>query len=203
MKLRKFISGLAAGMLLVGALAVNVFAAGNGSPQPGVKISDEAKAAQEAAAGVSGEYILKDGVEVSLPAYVAPVDDITAEEAVKAGHSMFGAKARTLVVFDLTVDAAEKAAQMGIRIHFSEIHKGSKIHFIHFINNAWKEESVVAGRRDEGVDVVLFNDLSPVAIVVEGTESVKTGETLPVMPVIALISIIGAAFCVSKFKFAK
>ncbi len=200
MKLRKFISALAVGAMLIGSLAVNTFAAS--SPSTAGSISAEAKAAQAAASSVKGEYVVKDGVDVSLPAYVAPVDDATAESAVQAAHKMYGAKARTLVVFDLTVDEAEKASDMGIRLTFSEIIPERNMHFIHYENGTWDERPEMRNRLYTKA-VVGFKSLSPVAIVVEETSSVQTGETLPVMPIIALISLIGIGICVSKFKFAK
>ncbi|MCR5294807.1 MAG: hypothetical protein K6E30_06480 [Lachnospiraceae bacterium] len=199
MKMRKFISTLAVGALLISSMAMSVFAS---SPSSETAISLEAKAAQAAGrSGVSGEYIGQDGKVVSLQATVSPVDDATAQEAYEAAKQ-FGTNAQMLAVFDLSVSANDKANSMTIRLRVDALLAGHKPIVLHKdSDNVWRK--VPVNDYGPGSVTATFSDLSPVAVVVESASSVATGETLPVMPVVGLICLVGLVFCVSKFKFAK
>ena len=77
MKLRKFITGLAVGALMVVTMATGVFAA-----------TSPSKESTSTVAGVSGLNIKNDGVDCSLPTIVTPVTTATQAQAEAAANKI-------------------------------------------------------------------------------------------------------------------
>lgn len=197
--LKKFISSLAVGALLISTMAMSVFAA-----SPSTSVSPEAVDAKknaEASYGThDGYYLEKDGEEMKEAVVISEVSDAVAEEAVKAADDLYPGF-KVYAVFDVNVTAS-KGSSMLIKLVVSGLTAAHNAQIIHKNGGAW--ERIDVKDRGNGYITGLFHSLSPVAIVVpENPSSVKTGETLPVMPVVGLVCLAGIAFCVSKIKFAR
>jgi hypothetical protein len=193
MKLRKFITGLAVGALMVVTMATGVFAA-----------TSPSKESTSTVAGVSGLNIKNDGVDCSLPTIITPVTVATQAQAEAAANKI---GYTVIKFFDLEeTELSVYKNNTTVKMMVDNVLAGMKVKVLHLPDG--KDGAVIANWEvidpDEvgaGYVTATFTNLSPVAIVVP--TSSKTGETLPLLTIAGIICLAGVVICGAKMKFAK
>ena len=193
MKLRKFITGLAVGALMVVTMATGVFAA-----------TSPSKESTSTVAGVSGLNIKNDGVDCSLPTIVTPVTTATQAQAEAAANKICYT---VIKFFDLEeTELSVYKYNTTVKMMVDVVLAGMKVKVLHLPDG--KDGAVIANCEvidpDEvgaGYVTATFTSLSPVAII--APTSSKTGETLPLLTIVGILCLAGVAVCGAKMRFAK
>lgn len=139
-----------------------------------------------------------DGVAVS----VSPVTEVVVADAQKAAVALVGqspagnaASVQVEKIFELT---ATISGPTNITINVPGITAGQNVVVLHQLSNGTWEVVPVAAV-SAGSVTATFTSLSPVAIITYA--SPKTGESFPIVGVLCIVSLFGAAFCVKKAAF--
>ncbi len=193
MKLRKFITGLAVGALMVVTMATGVFAA-----------TSPSKESTSTVAGVSGLNIKNDGVDCSLPTIVTPVTTATQAQAEAAANKI---GYTVIKFFDLEeTELSVYKYNTTVKMMVDNVLAGMNVKVLHLPDG--KDGAVIANWEvidpDEvgaGYVTATFTSLSPVAII--APTSSKTGETLPLLTIVGILCLAGVAVCGAKMRFAK
>lgn len=135
--------------------------------------------------------------------------------------------ATVVAAFELKVDVADKPVTISVKV--PGVKADGKYAFLHFDGAKWE---VIAATNDNGTLTGTFKSLSPVAVVelkdgaepaqnnnnnsnnnnsntqqaaapASAAESPKTGETVPVAGVMAVIMLAGAVICAKKYQMSK
>lgn len=194
--------------LMVLTMGTTVFAAGSSSTtQEPVKTEAQVAAEKEAeslASGVSAGAagIVIDGVASTVNASVTAVAPATVDSAKNAASVLVSSDATVLKVVDVKIPVSFKSVTITFAV--SGVKAGMNVSALHQTSTgAWEVLPATAG---DGTITATFTSLSPVAFVVNGTAatgtvSPKTGSTLPIFAVVAVICVAGAAVCAKKVKF--
>ncbi len=219
MNIKKILVGVVASVLVVASVATTAFAANSPStdktptptPKPAATSSSGSSTSTKTqdinpdvlASNISGDVIKYDGVDLdpTIPADLAKlsVDTINSAKAAGAGNIL------------KAVDAEDSSNHDGkgvnyqdtitVRFHSSAFKAGMKITVFHLPDNgSW--EKITPDSVSDGECVVTFTSLSPVVFATEGTSD-KTGETAPILPIVAAICLAGVVFFGAKYRFAK
>jgi len=122
-------------------------------------------------------------------------DDIL-EEAKKVAKQLFGDDAQVIKVFDLKYNLD---GSTDITICYSGLNPGQNIAILHKkADGTW--ENLTMKKLVNGEATATFTSLSPVAIVVKGKISPKTGVTVAVTGLLSLVALLGAAICFKKSR---
>ena len=89
-----------------------------------------------------------------------------------------------------------------VRFRSSAFKAGMKITVLHQPDGSSDWEKITPDSVSDGECVVTFTSLSPVVFTAEGVSD-KTGETAPVLPIVAAICLAGVVFFGTKIRFAK
>ena len=112
---------------------------------------------------------------------------------------MVSANANVLKLIDVSLPTNFTKAT--ITFDIPGVTAGQKVTVLHQkADGTWE---VISGSKvEDGKVTATFTSLSPVAFVVEGTSD-KTGTTLPVLSLLAIVCLAGVVFCTRKVKFSK
>ena len=222
MKLKRLVVGLVASALLVASMTSTAFAAqspktenvtptpapSKGTPSTPGKSSPSTPSKTDnidaLASGISGDVIKYDGVDLdpTIPAdlYKLTADIIAAARAQGAANIL------------KAVDAEDSSNHNGkgvnyqdtitVRFHSSAFKAGMKITVFHLADGQTQFEKITPDSVTDGECIVTFTSLSPVIFATEGTSD-KTGETAPILPIVAAICLAGIVFFGTKVRFAK
>lgn len=212
MKLKKYIIGIITGAMIAASMAVPAAAASPStdtvkthpskaysSTQSGSGVAD----ADTLSAGISGEVIKYDGIDLD-PTIPADLEALSPETIEKA-------KAQGAAGIIKAVDAEDSSDHNGkgtkyqdtitVRFHSKAFKAGMKITVFHLADGQDKFEKITPDSVKDGECVVTFRSLSPVIFATEG-KSDKTGESVPVLPAIAVVCLLGAVYCWNKSRAA-
>ena len=156
------------------------------------------------ASNITGDIIKYDGVDIdpSSPAILKQLSDATIASAKALGTGGI-LKA---------VDCEDSASPNGkgtlyqntitVRFRSSVFKAGMKITALHLPDGSSDWEKITPDSLSDGECVVTFTSLSPVVFTAEGVSD-KTGETAPILPIVAAICLAGVVFFGVKYRFAK
>ena len=224
MKIKKLLVGIVASVLVVASVATTAFAANSPStdtvvtptPVPSTSggsstggsssagASSKKSAAEVYASNITGDVIKYDGIllDPPSPAILKQLSDATIASAKALGTGGI-LKA---------VDCEDSASPNGkgtlyqdtitVRFRSSVFKAGMKITVLHQPDGSSDWEKITPDSVSDGECIVTFTSLSPVVFTAEGVSD-KTGETAPILPIIAAICLAGVVFFGAKYRFAK
>ena len=224
MKIKKLLVGIVASVLVVASVATTAFAANSPStdtvvtptPVPSTSggsstggssstgASSKKSAAEVYASNITGDVIKYDGIllDPPSPAILKQLSDATIASAKALGTGGI-LKA---------VDCEDSASPNGkgtlyqdtitVRFRSSVFKAGMKITVLHQPDGSSDWEKITPDSVSDGECIVTFTSLSPVVFTAEGVSD-KTGETAPILPIIAAICLAGFVFFGAKYRFAK
>ena len=223
MKIKKLLVGIVASVLVVASVATTAFAANspttdNVTPTPAPSTSggsstggssstgasSKKSAAEVYASNITGDVIKYDGIllDPPSPAILKQLSDATIASAKALGTGGI-LKA---------VDCEDSASPNGkgtlyqdtitVRFRSSVFKAGMKITVLHQPDGSSDWEKITPDSVSDGECIVTFTSLSPVVFTAEGVSD-KTGETAPILPIIAAICLAGVVFFGAKYRFAK
>ena len=219
MKIKKLLVGVVASVLVVASVATTAFAAQSpstdtvvtptqapstsGGSSGGSSSSSTAKQTinpDVLASNLTGEVIKYDNVDID-PTHAAKLSVLSVDTIMSALASM--AKANALKAADVE-DSEDNPYNNSITIRFksSAFKAGMKITVLHQPDGSSTWEKITPDSVADGECVVTFTSLSPVVFATEGASD-KTGETAPILPIVAAICLAGVVFFGAKYKFAK
>ena len=183
--------------LLVLSMGTPVFAASPSSDNTSASTEASAAAKAEAAAlasGVEASNVVVNGQNIEVT--ISSVDPATVSEAKKVAEINLPASATVLKVVDVSLPVDFEKVTLTFEV--SGVKAGQKVTVLHMLpDHNWEILPATAGN---GTITATFTSLSPVAFVV-GATSPKTGETLPVFAILAVICLAGTVVCSRKVKF--
>ena len=224
MKIKKLLVGIVASVLVVASVATTALAANSPStdtvvtptPVPSTSggsstggssstgASSKKSAAEVYASNITGDVIKYDGIllDPPSPAILKQLSDATIASAKALGTGGI-LKA---------VDCEDSASPNGkgtlyqdtitVRFRSSVFKAGMKITVLHQPDGSSDWEKITPDSVSDGECIVTFTSLSPVVFTAEGVSD-KTGETAPILPIIAAICLAGVVFFGAKYRFAK
>jgi hypothetical protein len=221
MKIKKVLVGIVASALVVASVATTAFAANSPTtdktPTPTPKPASTSTSSGSStstktqdinpdvlASNISGDVIKYDGVDLdpTIPADLAKLTKDIIQGAINAG-------AKNIIK---AVDAEDSSNHNGkgtnyqdtitVRFHSSAFKAGMKITVFHLPEDTKQWEKITPDSVTDGECIVTFSNLSPVIFATEGTSD-KTGETAPILPIVAAICLAGVVFFGAKYRFAK
>ena len=219
MKIKKVLVGIVASALVVASVATTAFAANSPTtdktptPKPASTSTSSGSSTSTKtqdinpdvlASNISGDVIKYDGVDLdpTIPADLAKLTKDIIQGAINAG-------AKNIIK---AVDAEDSSNHDGkgtnyqdtitVRFHSSAFKAGMKITVFHLPEDTKQWEKITPDSVTDGECIVTFNNLSPVVFATEGTSD-KTGETAPILPILAAICLAGVVFFGAKYRFAK
>ena len=219
MKIKKLLVGVVASVLVVASVATTAFAAQSPSTDTVVTptqapstsggstgASSSSSTAKQTinpdvlASNLTGEVIKYDNVDID-PTHAAKLSILSVDTIKSALASM--AKANALKAADVE-DSEDNPYNNSITIRFksSAFKAGMKITVLHQPDGSSTWEKITPDSVADGECVVTFTSLSPVVFATEGASD-KTGETAPILPIVAAICLAGVVFFGAKYKFAK
>ena len=219
MKIKKLLVGIVASVLVVASVATTAFAANSpttdnvtptpkpaatsGSSSSSAGASSKKSAAEVYASNITGDVIKYDGKDIDThPAVLKQLSDsiISSAKALGTGGIL------------KAVDCEDSASPNGkgtlyqdtitVRFRSSVFKAGMKITVLHLPDGSSNWEKITPDSVSDGECVVTFTSLSPVVFTAEGVSD-KTGETAPILPIIAVICLAGVVFFGAKYRFAK
>lgn len=219
MKIKKLLVGVVASVLVVASVATTAFAANSPStktvtptPKPAATSSSSSSSGSSTgtktsainpdvlASNLTGEVIKYDNVDID-PTHAAKLSILSVDTIKSALASM--AKANALKAADVE-DSEDNPYNNSITIRFksSAFKAGMKITVLHQPDGSSTWEKITPDSVADGECVVTFTSLSPVVFATEGASD-KTGETAPILPIVAAICLAGVVFFGAKYRFAK
>lgn len=219
MKIKKLLVGVVASVLVVASVATTAFAAQSPStdtvvtPTPAPSTSGGSSGGSSSrstakqtinpdvlASNLTGEVIKYDNVDID-PTHAAKLSILSVDTIKSALASM--AKANALKAADVE-DSEDHPYNNSITIRFksSAFKAGMKITVLHQPDGSSTWEKITPDSVSDGECVVTFTSLSPVVFATEGASD-KTGETAPILPIVAAICLAGVVFFGAKYRFAK
>ena len=224
MKIKKILVGVVASVLVVASVATTAFAAQSPSTdvvvtptpapsnpsrpsrpsRPSGRSGGAAINADVLASNISGDVIKYDGIAIdpTIPAILKKLSDSTIASAKALGT---GGLLKAVDVEDST-NANGKGTlyqdTITVRFKSSAFKAGMKITVLHLPDGSSNWEKITPDSVSDGECVVTFTSLSPVVFTAEGVSD-KTGETAPILPIVAAICLAGVVFFGAKYKFAK
>ena len=185
MPVKKFSKLIASVAALVMGLSVSLTALA--APSPSTTTTNSGNGGFDVSA-----YISKDHTDVPASA----VGEEIWAEARAAAKQFFGDDAQVIKVFSLTYNLTEAT---DITVVTSVLNPGQNIAILHKkADGTWENLRMVSLVNGEAT--ATYTSLSPVAIVVKGKISPKTGVTIAVTGLLSLVALFGAAICFKKFK---
>lgn len=222
--MKKFAKMLALSVATVLTLGMTVSAAESVSTTNPSVTADTLATQAEAVQAANPTATTEDGTAVTLTVEATTVEMFDDAETAADAMDLAANDGTTTVIAAFELDAAG-ATNVTISITVPGVTADGKYAFLHFNGTAWE---LIAATNNNGVLTGTFASLSPVAVVeiVDGAapttnnggnrssasapaaapapaESPKTGETVPVAGVMALILIAGAAVCAKKVRFER
>lgn len=151
------------------------------------------------ASNISGDIIKYDGGDVD--AYAAVLKKLTNDIIASARALGTGGILKAVDVTDSKGHLYN--ATVTIRFRSPAFKAGMKITALHLPDGSSTWEKLKPDSVSDGECVVTFpNGLSPVVFTAEGVSD-KTGESAPILPILAAICLAGAVFFGTKMRFAK
>ncbi len=224
MKIKKILVGVVASVLVVASVATTAFAAQSPSTdvvvtptpapsnpsrpsrpsRPSGRTGGAAINADVLASNISGDVIKYDGVDIdpTVPAILKKLSDSTIASAKALGT---GGILKAVDVEDSTNPNGKGTLYQDtitVRFKSSAFKAGMKITVLHLPEGSSDWEKITPDSVSDGECVVTFTSLSPVVFTAEGVSD-KTGETAPILPIVAAICLAGVVFFGAKYKFAK
>lgn len=220
MKIKKLLVGVVASVLVVASVATTAFAANSPStktvtptPKPAATSSSSGSStgtstsainADVLASNISGDVIKYDGVDIdpSVPAVLKKLADSTIASVKALGT---GGILKAVDVEDSTNPNGKGTLYQDtitVRFKSSAFKAGMKITVLHLPDGSSDWEKITPDSVSDGECVVTFTSLSPVVFTAEGVSD-KTGETAPILPILAAICLAGVVFFGAKYRFAK
>lgn len=194
--MKKRIAALLAALLVLSVATPVLAASPSTSNTPASsQASAAAKAEAEAlASGVEAANVVVNGQSVAVS--ISAADPATVSEAKKVAEINLPASATVLKVVDVSLPVDFESVTLTFEV--SGVKAGQKVTVLHMLpDHNWEILPATAGN---GTVTATFTSLSPVAFVV-GATSPKTGETLPVFAILAVICLAGTVVCSRKVKF--
>ena len=174
------------------------------APSATTATADKTGATETAAALSDGISVTKgsvkiDGADSDVVPTLKAVPEKTVESAKEAAKELVSANANVLKLVDVSLPTNFTKAT--ITFDIPGVTAGQKVTVLHQkADGTWE---VISGSKvEDGKVTATFTSLSPVAFVVEGTSD-KTGTTLPVLSLLAIVCLAGVVFCTRKVKFSK
>lgn len=224
MKIKKLLVGVVASILVVASVATTAFAAQSPSTdvvvtptpapstpsrpsrpsRPSGRTGGAAFNADVLASNISGDVIKYDGVDLdpTVPAILKKLADSTIASAKALGT---GGILKAVDVEDSTNPNGKGTLYQDtitVRFKSSAFKAGMKITVLHLPDGSSNWEKITPDSVSDGECVVTFTSLSPVVFTAEGVSD-KTGETAPILPIVAAICLAGVVFFGAKYRFAK
>lgn len=176
------------------------------APSATTATADKTGATETAAALSDGISVSKGSVKINgadsdvVPTLTA-VPEKTVESAKEAAKELVSANANVLKLVDVSLPDGFTFTEATITFDIPGVTAGQKVTVLHQkADGTWE---VISGSKvEDGKVTATFTSLSPVAFVVEGTSD-KTGTTLPVLSLLAIVCLAGVVFCTRKVKFSK
>lgn len=227
--MKKLSKILALGLAMALTFGLTVSAAGSTSTTNSeVTNTTLAKQAEEVQKGATAKT--EDGTAVNVTVEAATVDTFdsaaaAAKDAAKTITKNEGT-ATVIATFKLSVDVTDKPVTITVKV--PGVKADGKYAFLHYDGAKWE---VIAATNNNGALTGTFKSLSPVAVVelkdgaepaapannnnnntgsnteaaapAPAAESPKTGETVPVAGILAVILLAGAAICAKKYQMSK
>lgn len=165
-------------------------------------VSDAQQTSMDYVTGVvANKKVIIGGVEKEIDFKVEAVKKEVVTKAQEQAKAIVSPNAAVLKAFDVTLPDGDYSAGVQITFAVPGIAAGQKIAVLHQkADGTW--ESLTVNHVGQDSVTATFTSFSPVAIVAyEG--SPKTGETLPVAGILAVICLAGAAVCAKKIRFNK
>ena len=183
--------------LLVLSMATPVLAASpstSNTPASSQAAVEAQKEAVALASGVEAANVVVNGQSVAVT--ISSVSPATVSEAKKVAEINLPASATVLKVVDVSLPVDFESVTLTFEV--SGVKAGQKVTVLHMLpDHNWE---ILPGTAGNGTVTATFTSLSPVAFVV-GATSPKTGETLPVFALLAVICLAGTVVCTRKVKF--
>ena len=183
--------------VLVFSMGTTVFAASPSTDNTSVNTEASVAAQEEAealASGVEAANVVVNGQNVAVT--ISSVSPATVSEAKKVAEINLPASATVLKVVDVSLPVDFEKVTLTFEV--SGVKAGQKVTVLHMLpDHNWE---ILPGTAGNGTVTATFTSLSPVAFVV-GATSPKTGETLPVFALLAVICLAGTVVCTRKVKF--
>ena len=216
---KKLAAALASVLALTLVMGMSVFAAGSSttsnttassssssSSTSSTSTTTTATTAKAAAADTATEYanvavpgVIIDGVAVSVAPTVAPVKEAEVAAAQAQATAAIGSSAKVLQMVDVSLPAGTSFGKVTLTFTVSGVVEGQKIYVLHE-KSAGVWETITPDAVGNSVVTATFTSLSPIAIVAADA-SAKTGETMPLAAVAAVICLAGIAVCTRKKLF--
>lgn len=194
--MKKKIAALLVAVLVL-SVGTPVLASSPSTSNTSASSSAEAAAEAEAAAlasGVSAGSVVVNGQSVNVT--ISSASPATVSEAKKVAEINLSENATVLKVVEVSLPV--DFDKVTITFDVSGVVAGQSVTVLHMLpDHNWEILPATAGN---GTVTATFTSLSPVAFVV-GATSPKTGETLPVFAILAVICLAGTVVCTRKVKF--
>lgn len=194
--MKKSIAALLVAVLVL-SVGTPVLASSPSSSNTNTSTQASAAAQQEAealASGVEAESVVVNGQSVDVK--ISSASPATVSEAKKVAEINLPASATVLKVVEVSLPVDFE--KITLTFNVSGVVAGQSVTVLHMLpDHNWEILPATAGN---GTVTATFTSLSPVAFVV-GATSPKTGETLPVFAILAVICLAGTVVCSRKVKF--
>lgn len=195
--MKKKLAGLLAAVMVL-ATGITAYAAPSATTATAdTKGAEASVAALASGVSVSAGGVKIDGADSTVVPTIKTASVETSNSAKSAATSMVGANATVLKLVDVSLPVSFKSAT--ITFDVAGVKAGQKVSVLHQkADGTWEKIQDVTVA--DGKVTATFTSLSPVAFVVEGTSD-KTGASVPVLAILAMLCLAGVVFCSAKVKF--
>lgn len=181
--------------LMVMAMGTTAYAAI--SPTTTTTDTNTTTASSYANVTVAENGVVIDGVASTVAPSITAVTEAQVQAAQAQAVATVAPTAKVLQMVDVSLPVSFSKVQLTFNV--SGVVKGQKIAVLHQRHDgSW--EKITPDAVGNGSVTATFTSLSPVAIVAYNA-SAQTGETAPILPVVAIICIAGVVICGKKVKF--
>lgn len=182
--------------LMVMAMGTTAFAATSPTTKTTDTTTTEATSYANVTVAAEGGVVI-DGVASTVAPTVTAVTTAKVEEAQAQAVASIAETAKVLQMVDVSLPVSFEKVQLTFNVN--GVTAGQKIAVLHQKHDgSW--ETITPDSVGNGTVTATFTSLSPVAFVAYNA-SAQTGETAPILPIIAVICLAGVAVCGAKVKF--